>query len=60
MALKKASKETPQIFSGSGDPNTLGIAPTKIGDLYIDLSLERILFCKSLSASSKWGTAGTA
>lgn len=60
MAIKKASKEAPQIFSGSGDPNTLGIVPTKVGDIYVDLSLERLLFCKSVSASSKWGTAGTA
>jgi hypothetical protein len=60
MAIKKASKEAPQVFTGSGDPNTLGISPTKVGDIYIDLQLERLLFCKSLSASSKWGTAGTA
>ncbi len=60
MAVKKASKESPQVFTGTGDPNTLGISPTKVGDIYIDLELERLMFCKSLSASSKWGTAGTA
>jgi hypothetical protein len=60
MAIKKAAKNAAQIFSGSGDPNTLKIQPTKVGDIYIDLQLERLLFCKSVSASSKWGTAGTA
>jgi hypothetical protein len=60
MAINKEAKVAPKIFSGSGDPNTLKISPSKVGDIYIDLELERLLFAKSLSASSKWGTAGTA
>lgn len=60
MAINKASKESPKIFSGTADPNTANVSPTKIGDLYIDTSIERILFCKSLTGSNKWGTAGTA
>ena len=63
MAVKKASKDAPTIFSGSSEPNAADIQPTKIGDLYIRIASgagsASIYFCKTLSGSGKWGTAGT-
>ena len=60
MAIKRASKEAPQIFTGESDPNTLKTSPTKIGDLFINTDLMTLHFCKALTGSYKWGTAGTA
>lgn len=63
MAIKKASIESPVIFTGSAEPNAGGIVPTKVGDLYIRIAAgagsASIYFCKTLSGSGKWGTAGT-
>jgi hypothetical protein len=61
MAILKASKESPQIFTGTLNPNTARIAPGKIGDLYIDLGLNRLMFAKTTAVGANtWGTAGTA
>jgi len=60
MAIKKASKESPKIFSGASNPNTLGIVPTKVGDIFVNTDLMTLYFCKSLTDTYKWGTAGTA
>jgi hypothetical protein len=60
MAIKNASKESPTIFSGESNPNTAGITPGKVGDIYINTDLMVLNFCKSLTDTYKWGTAGTA
>jgi len=60
MAIKKASKESPVIFSGTAEPNAGNVVPGKIGDLYINTDLMVLHFCKSLTDTYKWGTAGTA
>ncbi len=60
MAIQKASKESPKIFFGTSEPNAAGVVPSKVGDLYIQTDLSTLYFCKSVTASSKWGTAGTA
>jgi len=62
MAIKR-DKYQPNIFTGSGNPNTDAIEPTKVGDLYIRVhdgeGSAGIYFCKSLTNTCKWGTAGT-
>ena len=60
MAIKKSSKESPTIFSGASNPDTAGIIPEKIGDIYINTDLMTLHFAKSLTDTYKWGTAGTA
>jgi hypothetical protein len=61
MALKKGAIETPKIFTGTTDPNTARLTPSKIGDIYIDLGLNRLMFAKaSVAGANAWGTAGTA
>lgn len=60
MAIKKASQQSPVIFSGASNPNTLGIVPGKVGDIFINTDLMTLYFCKSLTDTYKWGTAGTA
>ena len=60
MAIKKSSKDSPTIFSGTDNPNTAAIIPNKIGDIYVHTSLSTLYFCKGLTGSEKWGTAGTA
>lgn len=68
MAIKKASKEAPQIFVVSDNPNKLGTIPTKVGDIAINTTINTLYFCKTLgkptpasgNAVDHWGTAGTA
>jgi len=63
MAIKKATKVSPVIYTGSAEPNAAGIEPSKVGDLYIRVhsgaGSAGIYFCKTISGSKKWGTAGT-
>jgi len=59
MAIKKTSKEAPQIFVGSTNPNTDKVAPTKVGDIYVNTALLTLHFAFGL-AGTQWGTAGTA
>jgi len=56
MAIKKASKEAPKIFTPSAEPNSLKIAPTKIGDIAIFGTSFYFAFGM---AGTQWGTAGT-
>jgi len=68
MAIKRASKESPQIFVVTDNPNKLGTVPTKVGDLAINTGLNTLYFCKTLgyptpasgNVNDHWGTAGTA
>lgn len=68
MAIKKGSKESPQIFVVTDNPNKLGTTPLKIGDIAINTGLMTLYFCKSTAKGTpalgcvidSWGTAGTA
>lgn len=60
MATKKSSKESPKIKYGTANPNTGKVVAAKIGDLYINTDLKTLYFCVDPTASSPWGTAGTA
>ena len=59
MAIKKASTESPKIFTGKNNPNTLKISPTKIGDIFVDTTFKQLYFAMGLTTTS-WGTCGTA
>jgi hypothetical protein len=63
MAIKKAAKFAPTIFTGSEEPNDANVEPGKVGDLYIRVhsgaGSAGIYFCKTIHGSGKWGTAGT-
>ena len=61
--MNKKDKLQPQIFTGTSNPKTAAIEPSKVGDLYIRVysgeGSAGIYFCKSLTNANKWGTAGT-
>lgn len=59
MALKNASKESPHIFSGTDNPNTLNICPSKVGDIFVRTDTKQLFFAYGLTTDS-WGTCGTA
>jgi hypothetical protein len=59
MAIKNASKESPHIFSGANNPNTLKINPKKIGDIFVRTDTKQLFFAYGLTSTS-WGTCGTA
>lgn len=61
MAIKKTTKESPRIFTGTSEPNAAGVLPDKVGDIFIDTSVAcGLYFAKAISGSEAWGTAGTA
>jgi hypothetical protein len=61
MALNKAAKNAPQIFTtANSNPNTAKIKPGKVGDICVDTTLMTLYFCKGLTGTNDWGTAGTA
>ena len=59
MAIKKSSLESPKIFTGANNPNTLNICPTKIGDIFVDTHYKQLYFAMGLTTED-WGTCGTA
>lgn len=59
MAIKKTSSNSPEIFKGSGNPNTVKIHPSKVGDLFVDTSRKQLYFAFGNTTTS-WGTCGTA
>lgn len=59
MAIKNASKESPEIFLGKKNPNVLKVSPGKVGDLFVDTTALQLYFACGLTTTS-WGTCGTA
>ena len=68
MAINKAGKLAPKIFSGTPNPNAVPfVYPEKVGDLYVRTGTLQLYFAVtttptgvSSTSSACWGTCGTA